>query len=82
MLWGAYDPEQDRWTLYHEYYRGQAEPSIHATAIKAPGTWIRGVIDPAARGRSQVDGRQLMETYQDLGLELTEAVNAVETGHL
>lgn len=80
VVWGAYDPEQDRWTLYHEYYRGQAEPSIHATAVKAPGTWIRGVIDPAARGRSQLDGRQLMATYQDLGLDLTEAENAVEAG--
>lgn len=79
-LWGAYDADQDTWTLYREYYRGQAEPSIHATAIKAPGTWIRGVIDPAARGRSQVDGQKLIETYTDLGLVLTPAVNAVETG--
>ena len=80
VVWGAYDLEQDRWTLYHEHYRGQAEPSIHATAVKAPGTWIRGVIDPAARGRSQADGRRLIETYQDLGLDLTEAVNTVEAG--
>ena len=79
-VWGAYDQEQDRWTLYYEYYRGQAEPSIHATGIKAPGTWIRGVIDPAARGRSQVDGRQLLEDYRDLGLDLTEAENTREAG--
>lgn len=79
-VWGAYDREQDRWTLYHEYYRGQAEPSIHATAVKAPGTWIRGVIDPAARGRSQLDGRKLIEVYRELGLDLTEAENTVETG--
>jgi phage terminase large subunit-like protein len=79
-LWGAYDPEQDRWTLYHEHYGSHAEPSIHATAVKAPGTWIRGVIDPAARGRSQRDGRQLIADYRDLGLDLTEAVNTVEAG--
>ena len=80
VIWGAYDREQDRWTLYYEHYRGQAEPSIHATAIKAPGPWIRGVIDPAARGRSQQDGRQLMEDYRDLGLDLTEAINTREAG--
>jgi len=79
-LWGAYDPEQDRWTLYHEHYGSHAEPSIHARAIQAPGVWIPGVIDPAARGRSQVDGRQLIQTYIDLGLSLTEAVNTVESG--
>ena len=32
------------------------------------------------RGRGQVDGRQLIQMYQDLGLHLTEADNAVESG--
>lgn len=79
-LWGAYDSEGDTWYLYSEHYRGQAEPSIHATAIRARGEWIPGVIDPAARGRSQEDGRRLIETYQELGLVLTPARNAVEAG--
>jgi phage terminase large subunit-like protein len=79
-VWGAYDRETDRWTLYHEHYRGQAEPSVHAQAIKAPGDWIAGVIDPAARGRSQVDGEQLLQDYLDLGLKLDPAENAVESG--
>ena len=79
-IWGAYDVEQDRWTLYHEHYGSHAEPSVHATAIKAPGLWIRGVIDPAARGRSQRDGHQLMQDYRDLGLDLEPAVNTVEAG--
>ena len=79
-VWGALDPEQDRWTLYHEHYGSHAEPSIHARAIQAPGAWIRGVIDPASRGRSQEDGKQLIQTYMDLGLDLTAAINAVETG--
>lgn len=79
-LWGAYDAERDTWTLYHEYYRSQAEPSVHATAIKAPGGWIPGVCDPAARGRAQRDGRQLLADYQALGLRLQEAVNTVEAG--
>jgi hypothetical protein len=79
-IWGAYDRETDIWTLYHEYYRGQAEPSIHATGIKAAGDWVRGVIDPAARGRSQKDGTQLIQDYRDLGLDLMPAINTVEAG--
>ena len=79
-IWGALNPETDVLYLFHEYYRGQAEPSVHAQALKAPGAWIPGVVDPAARGRSQVDGQQLMQIYQGLGLTLTPADNAVESG--
>lgn len=79
-LWGAWDRSTDTLYLYTEHYRGQAEPSVHATAIKARGEWIPGVIDPAARGRSQKDGTQLIETYRQLGLNLVPAENAVEAG--
>jgi hypothetical protein len=65
---------------YTEHYRGQVEPSIHATAIRARGEWIPGVIDPAARGRMQKDGDQLLAIYRNLGLKLTPAVNAVDSG--
>lgn len=79
-IWGAEDRESGTIYLYSEYYRGEAEPSVHAQAIKARGAWIRGVIDPAARGRSQADGQQLIQKYNDLGLDLTAANNAVESG--
>lgn len=79
-LWLALDRQSSTVYAYSEHYRSQAEPSVHAEAIRARGSWIRGVIDPAARGRSQRDGEQLLQTYRDLGLDLTEAVNAVETG--
>ena len=79
-LWGAFDSETDTWYCYHEHYRGQAEPSVHVQAMKAPGGWIPGVIDPAARGRSQSDGRQLMQEYIEMGLVLAPANNAVESG--
>lgn len=79
-LWGAIDRESDTVYLYAEHYRGQAEPVIHASAVKSRGVWIPGVIDPASRGRSQVDGTQLLETYTDLGLDLKPAANAVESG--
>lgn len=81
VLWGAYDPDNDIWYVYNEHYRGQAEPSVHAAAIKGRGEWIPGVIDPAARGRSQRDGYQLLHGYiHDYGLILTTANNAVEAG--
>lgn len=79
-LWGAIDRESDTVYLYAEHYRGQAEPVIHASAIKSRGAWIPGVIDPASRGRSQVDGTQLLQSYMDLGLDLKTASNAVESG--
>lgn len=85
-LWGALDRTNDCWYAYTEHYRGQAEPSIHAAAIKARGPdghggcWIPGLIDPAARGRSPRDGEQLMADYISLGLKLVPSNNAVEAG--
>lgn len=79
-VWGAIDPETDICYLYHEYYRGQTEPSVHAQGIKAPGDWIPGVIDPAARGRGQSDGNQLSQIYKDLGLHINYADNSREAG--
>ena len=79
-LWGAIDRDTDTVYLYAEHYRGQAEPSIHADAIKAKGLWIPGVIDPASRGRQQRDGFQLLQDYIDLGLDVEVAFNGVESG--
>lgn len=79
-VWGALNRETDTVYLYAEHYRGQAEPAVHAAAIRGKGQWIPGVIDPAARGRSQRDGEQLLQDYIDLGLRLETAVNAVEAG--
>jgi len=79
-LWGAIDRETQTTYLYSEHYRGIAEPSVHAQSIKSRGDWIPGVIDPASRGRGQADGQQLLQMYRDLGLELTEADNGVESG--
>jgi hypothetical protein len=78
--WGAHDRDANVWYLYSEHYRGQAEPSVQASAIKARGNWIPGAIDPASRGRAQKDGENLLELYQEQGLLLTKADNAVEAG--
>lgn len=79
-LWSAWDVTIGVRYVYAEYYQGKQLPLVHAQAIKARGSWIKGVIDPAARGRSQRDGQQLMEEYKDLGLKLALANNSVEAG--
>jgi hypothetical protein len=79
-LWGARDPETDILYLWSEHYRGEAEPAVHAEGIRSRGEWMPGVIDPAARGRQQHDGKKLMEQYSELGLELTPYDNAVSSG--
>jgi phage terminase large subunit-like protein len=79
-LWLAHDRDTQTVYAYAEHYRGQAEPSVHANAIRAKGDWIPGVVDPAARGRSQRDGEQLIKDYKDLGLNLTPADNTREAG--
>ncbi len=79
-VWGAIDRSVGVAYLSTEHYRGKAEPSVHASAIKARGEWIPGVIDPASRGRGQRDGLQLMTDYVELGLDLTPAQNPREAG--
>ncbi len=79
-IWGAKDRETGITYLYSEHYRGQAEPSVHAEAVRGRGKWVQGAIDPAARGRGQKDGEQLLENYVDLGLDLIPATNAREAG--
>ena len=79
-IWGAVDRESGVVYLYSEHYQGQAEPSVHTHQIMLRGDWIPGVIDPAARGRGQKDGENLLDNYIDLGLDLTKADNTVESG--
>lgn len=79
-IWGGLDTNTDILYLYSEHYVGEAEPPIHAAAIKARGAWIPGVIDPASRGRGQRDGQRLFTDYQELGLNLHASENALESG--
>jgi phage terminase large subunit-like protein len=84
-LWGAWDIDNDIIYIYSEHKQGQAEPIVHAKAIKARGAWIPGEIDPAAQGRSQADGEALFDLYslpepKGCGLKLFPAINAVESG--
>lgn len=81
-VWGALDPATDTIYLYDEHYLGQEAPPVHAYSIQARGNWVPGVIDPASRGRSQVDGQKLIQNYKDLGLQLWLAKNEFESGIL
>jgi phage terminase large subunit-like protein len=78
-LWGAWDLDNDVIYIHSEHRQGMAEPVIHAKAIKSRGK-MSGVIDPAARGRSQIDGEKLYDIYVAEGLDLYLANNAVEAG--
>lgn len=74
------DPSTGIYYLYDMHYQSVGEPSSHARGIQARGKFLRGVIDPASRGRSQKDGQQLLQNYKDLGLNLDIAENGVESG--
>jgi hypothetical protein len=80
VIWGAWDKQNDVVYLYSEYLRRDAEPVVHAEAIRSRGDWIRGVIDAASRGRSQSDGWRLIEMYRKFGLHLETATTAMESG--
>lgn len=76
-LWQAYDRDTDTLYITGEYYRRQAEPQIHAAAIRARGDWIPGSGDAAARTR---DGEQVISIYQAQGLNIVLADKQVEAG--
>ena len=80
-VWLALDRQSNTAYLYDEYYQGNQPPNVHAWALKQKGgLWIPGVIDPASNGRSQIDGRKIIQLLRNEGLTLTEADNDVEAG--
>ena len=85
-VWIAYDPDTDVVYIYDCYKKEKSEPELHAAHIMMRDPrdmgefkWP-GAIDPASKGRSQVDGKQLIRIYRNLGLKLVEADNSVEAG--
>lgn len=83
VIWGAHDTDTDILYIYDLYLKGQADPEVHASAIRRrdpKGMKIPIAIDPASKGRSQIDGRNLLQMYRKEGLALVPADNAVESG--
>lgn len=78
-IFGAINPDDGMIYCYSEHYVGEAEPIVHATAIKSRGD-SPIVIDTAAHGRSQLDGHNLFDMYKEMGLDLYNANKAVESG--
>lgn len=76
----ALDRETQIVYIYSVYKRSVAEPSIHATAIKAKGAWIPGVGDASAVLMTEHDVEQLVNVYRRMGLDLNLADKSVETG--
>jgi phage terminase large subunit-like protein len=79
VCWIAHDPDTDVIYVIEDYKKGQVEPAVHASAIKAKGN-IPGFIDPASAGSNQKDGEKLIELYKAQGLNLRPADNTVEAG--
>lgn len=81
-LLGARNPDTDQIYITGEYYGQRDQPIIHAHGIKSMLPWdsMYGCIDPAAEGAQQKDGTKLKDEYEDLGLELILATNAVAAG--
>jgi phage terminase large subunit-like protein len=77
-VWGAWNRETDTVYIYSAYKRGQAEPPVHAQAIRARGDWIPGVGDAAAI--NLYDGRAFIDIYRQLGLNVELPDKAVEAG--
>jgi hypothetical protein len=79
-VWGALDRQTQTLYLYDNYRRSLPEPSVHASAIKARGDWIRGVGDCAALIVTDEAARQIIDVYRDLGLDVELPNKAVESG--
>jgi Terminase RNaseH-like domain len=87
-LWFAWDIDNGGVYAYAEYYKGMCDPAVHVSAIQKisgsgvaeNGRWLPGVIDPAAQGIRGLDGKLIIDEYQNLGLNVTMADNAVTTG--
>lgn len=82
-LLGARNPDTDQFYLVAEFYGQQDQPVVHSHGIKAMLPWPKlvGCIDPAGDNvGSQKDGSKMKQEYEDLGLELQKANNAVHAG--
>jgi hypothetical protein len=78
-IWGAYDRKSDTIYCYSEYYRGYAEPAIHANAIAARGKWMPIAMDCHADRHSEAGAIALLTTYENFGLNVSKANNGPGT---
>ena len=55
-----YDPDGKVYYVTDEIKMHESSPADVSQAIKCRNRWMEGAIDPASRGRSQLDGKNLM----------------------
>lgn len=79
-VWAAKDPETGVIYIYGEYYQGEQAPYQHTFAIKQRGDWVPGICDPRGDKSSERDGRKLINEYRDLGLDLIQGDNSIQSG--
>ena len=82
-LLAARNPDTDQHYLVAEYYGQKDHPVVHSHGIKAMLPWpkMEGLIDPAGDNVGNMkDGTKMKEEYEDLGLVLMKANNAVHAG--
>lgn len=78
VVWGAKDPENDIVYIYRVLTKGHVSPATMTAAIHAAGSWIPGVADAASIKAD--DGRQYIQVYKSLGLNVELPNKAVDTG--
>jgi predicted phage terminase large subunit-like protein len=82
VLWLVSDRKGYTLCVRDVYYEKGSDPGIHAARIRSRGSWIPGLFDPTANGRSREDGLRLIQIYRDLGLDLNTAVDSEQSGVL
>lgn len=77
----AYDEDNDTLYVIDEYVAQHQPPAVISSSIRhRKGDKFPIMIDPASRGRSQIDGKQLIVEYRREKLDVRPADNAVEAG--
>ena len=80
-LWAAIDEHSDTVHCYSEHYARKLPPESNVVAIKQRGAWIPGCADPAARAHvSAKDGLSMLQQFNQCGLKVEMADNAIEAG--
>lgn len=77
----AHDTDNDILYVIDEFVMEHQPPAVITHGIRIrKGNKFPIMIDPASRGRSQIDGKQLLIEYRKEGLDVRPAENAVEAG--
>ena len=80
-IWVAYDENNETYYVYDEYYSHDQLAPLHASAIKAKGDWIHGVMDPYLGISRGNEGKRYIDLYERerLLVHLVER-NYIESG--